>query len=73
MVWSCSLELSLRLHWFDSRISPNKKFLLHEDSNGKFAYVDLSILDEIWKPDVFIPMTVNVRNPTVLEEPLYVK
>ena len=59
-----TMEVSLRLHWFDKRIAMNNATLESLAEDQDFLTLNPRIARHIWVPDIFIDQAKDLREPT---------
>ena len=73
---SISLESTIRMQWYDKRISLNLQnaSLIRKDSDGvRYVLFNRDPVKDIWFPDVFIDKAKDLRAPVYQIPPTYLR
>ena len=74
LLQAISLESTIRLRWFDKRITlTNTSDLAYETNEGKYLLFNRDPVRELWFPDVYIPRAKDVRVPAYKILPSYLR
>ena len=69
-----SLESTIRMRWFDKRITlTNTSDLAYKTSEGRYLLFNRDPVRELWFPDVYIPRAKDVRVPAYKILPSYLR
>ena len=66
-----SIETTLRMFWYDERLSLHKGILPDPVTEGGREYITLhpSITSQLWIPDIFVDQAVKLRKPLIHTPP----
>ena len=58
-----SLEVSLILFWYDTRLTVNQSLLHGEDQRGRYLTLGKKDAEKLWTPDLYIDKVRQIRGP----------
>ena len=66
-----SIETTLRMFWYDERLSLKNGILPDQVEPGGREYITLhpSVTNQIWIPDIFVDQAVSLRKPWIHTPP----
>merc|ERR550534_328593 len=59
-----TVDMSVNLFWYDTRVEPNEKFLHGRDAKGRYLTLTPKYADMLWTPDVYIENLKDMRGPS---------
>ena len=59
-----TVEVSIRMQWFNDRVRLNNETLASLDPDVDFLTLNPRLADHIWIPDIFIDQAKELREPT---------
>ena len=59
-----TVEVSIRLHWVDTRLKLSNSTLEQMDEGDQYASLNPRLARNIWIPDIFIDEAKELREPT---------
>jgi hypothetical protein len=69
----CSLEMTIRMYWIDTRIAPRAEQLAKTVGGLDYVTLNPKAAEHLWIPDIFIDQAKELRIPTYFNRPASIR